>query len=76
MSDISDRLLNELVDAVKEILRKEQSDRLRDIYLVGDIDKDSARAVIERLAAEPGDGTCIRERGDDRRRNDGDGEEH
>ena len=49
MSDISDRLLNELVDAVKDILRKEQSDRLRDIYLVGDIDKDSARTVIERL---------------------------
>ena len=49
MSDISDRLLNELVDAVKEIVRKEQSDRLRDVYLVGDIDKDSARAVIERL---------------------------
>jgi ATP-dependent Clp protease, protease subunit len=49
MSDISDRLLNELVDAVKDIVRKEQSDRLRDIYLVGDIDKDSARAVIERL---------------------------
>jgi ATP-dependent Clp protease, protease subunit len=49
MSDISDRLLTELVDAVKDILRKEQSDRLRDIYLVGDIDKDSARAGIERL---------------------------
>jgi ATP-dependent Clp protease, protease subunit len=49
MSDISDRLLNEIVDAVKDIVRKEQSDRLRDIYLVGDIDKDSARAVIERL---------------------------
>ena len=49
MSDISDRLLNELVDAVKEIVRKEQSDRLRDIYLIGDIEKDSARAVIERL---------------------------
>ena len=49
MNDISDRLLNELVDAVKEIVRKEQSDRLRDIYLVGDIEKDSARAVIERL---------------------------
>lgn len=49
MSDISDRLLNDLVDAVKEIVRKEQSDRLRDIYLVGDIDKDSARVVIERL---------------------------
>src|SRR4051812_3599006 len=49
MSDISDRLLTELVDAVKDILRKEQSDRLRDIYLIGDIDKDSARASIERL---------------------------
>ena len=49
MSDISDRLLNDLVDAVREIVRKEQSDRLRDIYLIGDIDKDSARLVIERL---------------------------
>ena len=49
MSDISDRLLNELVDAVKDIVRKEQSDRLRDVYLIGDIDKDSARSVIERL---------------------------
>jgi ATP-dependent Clp protease protease subunit len=49
MSDISDRLLNDLVDAVREIVRKEQSDRLRDIYLIGDIDKDSARTVIERL---------------------------
>src|SRR3982750_2081610 len=49
MSEITDRLLNELVDAVKDILRKEQSDRLRDIYLVGDIDKDSARSSIERL---------------------------
>src|SRR5690242_5273266 len=49
MSDISDRLLNDLVDAVKDIIRKEQSDRLRDVYLIGDIDKDSARAVIERL---------------------------
>jgi ATP-dependent Clp protease, protease subunit len=49
MSDISDRLLNELVEAVKDIVRKEQSDRLRDIYLIGDIEKDSARMVIERL---------------------------
>ena len=49
MTDISDRLLGDIVDAVKEILRKEQSDRLRDIYLIGDIDKDSARHVIERL---------------------------
>ena len=49
MSDISDRLLNDIVDAVKDLVRKEQSDRLRDVYLIGDIDKDSARGVIERL---------------------------
>ncbi len=49
MSDISDRLLNDLVEAMREIVRKEQSERLRDIYLIGDIDKDSARGVIERL---------------------------
>jgi ATP-dependent Clp protease, protease subunit len=49
MTDINDRLLNELVDAVRDILRKEQSDRLRDVYLIGDIDKDSAKAVIEKL---------------------------
>jgi ATP-dependent Clp protease, protease subunit len=46
---ISDRLLNELVTAVKEIVRKEQADRLRDVYLIGDIEKDAARTVIERL---------------------------
>jgi ATP-dependent Clp protease protease subunit len=56
MSDISDRLLNDLVDAVKDTLRKEQSDRLRDVYLIGDIDKDSARAVIERLRELANDG--------------------
>ena len=49
MSDITDRLLNDLVDAVKDIVRREQSERLRDIYLIGDIEKDTARAVIERL---------------------------
>lgn len=49
MPDFNDRLLNDLVDAVKQILRKEQADRLRDAYLIGDIDKDSARIVIERL---------------------------
>jgi len=56
MSDINDRLLNDLVDAVKDILRKEQSERLRDVYLVGDIDKDSARLVIERLRELANDG--------------------
>src|SRR6185436_12697775 len=49
MSEITDRLLVELIDKVKEIVRKEQSDRLRDIYLIGDIEKDTARAAIERL---------------------------
>src|SRR6478609_10989203 len=49
MTDMNDRLLNELVDAVKEIVRKEQSDRLRDIYLIGDIEKETARHAIERL---------------------------
>jgi ATP-dependent Clp protease protease subunit len=49
MGDIDDRLLNDLVDAVKDLLRKEQSDRLRDVYLIGDIEKDVARATIERL---------------------------
>lgn len=49
MSELNDHLLNEFVEAVKELVRKEQSDRLRDIYLVGDIEKDTARQAIERL---------------------------
>lgn len=49
MSDINERVVSDLVEAVKQLLRKEQADRLRDVYLVGDIDKDSARTVIERL---------------------------
>src|SRR4051812_45462804 len=49
MSDLNDRLLNDLVDAVKDLLRKEQSDRLRDVYHIGDIEKDIARTTIERL---------------------------
>jgi ATP-dependent Clp protease protease subunit len=56
MTDFSDRLLHDLVDAVKEIVRKEQSDRLRDVYLIGDIDKDSARVAIERLREMANDG--------------------
>ena len=47
--ELNDRLVLDLIDAVKGILRKEQSDRLRDIYLIGDIEKDTARGVIERL---------------------------
>ena len=49
MAEYSNQLLQELVDAVKQIVRKEQSDRLRDIYLIGDIEKDTARTAIERL---------------------------
>ena len=49
MSELNDRLLNELVDAVKEIVHKEESGRLRDVYLIGDIEKDTARAAIEKL---------------------------
>jgi len=49
MAELSDRLVAELVDAVRAQLRKEQVDRLRDVYLIGDIEKDTARACIERL---------------------------
>src|ERR671935_228326 len=49
MSELSDRLIAELVDAVRQQLRKEAGERLRDVYLVGDIEKDTARACIERL---------------------------
>jgi ATP-dependent Clp protease protease subunit len=49
MAELSDRLLHELIDAVKSTVRKEQSERLRDVYLIGDIEKDTARSAIERL---------------------------
>ncbi|HYT67757.1 MAG TPA: ATP-dependent Clp protease proteolytic subunit [Vicinamibacterales bacterium] len=49
MGELDARLLDELVDAVKDLLKKEQSDRLRDVYLIGDIEKDITRTVIERL---------------------------
>jgi ATP-dependent Clp protease protease subunit len=49
MGEVSDRLIAELVDAVRAQLRKEQGERLRDIYLIGDIEKDTARSTIERL---------------------------
>jgi ATP-dependent Clp protease, protease subunit len=48
-ADLNDKLVSELIDAVRSMLRKEASDRLRDVYLVGDIEKDPARNVIERL---------------------------
>jgi len=49
VGELSDRLIVELVDAVRAQLRKEAGDRLRDVYLIGDIEKDTARACIERL---------------------------
>jgi len=49
MGELSDRLIAELVDAVRAQLRRETAERLRDVYLIGDIEKDTARAAIERL---------------------------
>src|SRR5213594_1542992 len=49
MGELSDRMIAELVDAVRAQLRKEAGDRLRDVYLIGDIEKDTARTCIERL---------------------------
>src|SRR5688500_14192410 len=49
MSEFNERLVDELVDAVKAALKREQSELLRDVYLIGDIEKDNARTVIERL---------------------------
>jgi ATP-dependent Clp protease protease subunit len=49
MGDLSDRLIADLIDAVRAQIRKESSDRLRDVYLIGDIEKDTARSCIERL---------------------------
>ena len=56
MGEISNQVVAELVEAVKQIVRKEQSDRLRDIYLIGDIEKDTARTAIERLRELANDG--------------------
>ena len=55
--ELNDRLVGELIDAVKGVLRKEQSDRLRDVYLIGDIEKDTARSVIERVRELANDST-------------------
>src|SRR5205809_491868 len=56
MSELSDRLIAELVDAVRQQLRKEAGERLRDVYLIGDIEKDTARSCIERLRDLANDG--------------------
>src|ERR687888_114810 len=49
MAELGDRLIAELVDAVRAQLRREIIERLRDVYLIGDIEKDTARQAIERL---------------------------
>src|SRR5881628_271458 len=49
MGDLSDRMVADLVDAVRHLLRKEAAERNRDVYLIGDIEKDAARVCIERL---------------------------
>src|SRR5919109_5442046 len=49
MGDLSERLIAELVDAVRQQLRRESAERLREVYLIGDIEKDTARSCIERL---------------------------
>ncbi len=49
MGELNDRMVGELVEAVRQMLRKEAAERLRDVYLVGDIEKDTARSCIERL---------------------------
>lgn len=56
MAEFSDRLVGDLIDAVKAALKKERSERLRDVYLIGDIDKDTARASIERIRELANDG--------------------
>ena len=49
MGELNERLISELVDAVRAQLRKEARERIRDVYLIGDIEKDTARICIERL---------------------------
>jgi ATP-dependent Clp protease protease subunit len=52
---ISDRLVSDLVEAVKDAIKKEESEKLRDVYLIGDIDKDTAKTSIQRLRELSGD---------------------
>jgi ATP-dependent Clp protease protease subunit len=49
MSELNARLLNDIVEGVRDLLKKEQSGRLRDVYLIGDIEKDNARTFIEKI---------------------------
>src|SRR6478736_5536724 len=49
MGELNERLIAELVEAVRAQLRREAADRIRDVYLTGNIEKDTARSVIERI---------------------------
>jgi len=49
MGELSDRLVAELVDAVRGQLRREQNERLFVFNDTGDTEKDNARITIERL---------------------------
>jgi len=42
---------------VKAALKKDRAERLRDVYLIGDIDKDTARTSIERIRELANDGS-------------------
>src|SRR3954462_10072962 len=55
--ELNDRLIAELVEGVRAQIRKEQSERQRDVYLIGDIEKDAARLCIERLRELSNDNT-------------------
>lgn len=55
--DWNERFMGELIEAVKGALKKEHSERLRDVYLIGDIEKDVARVVIERMREMANDST-------------------
>jgi ATP-dependent Clp protease protease subunit len=57
MGELSEQLVAELIDAVRAQLRREQGQRLRDVYLIGDIEKDTARSTIERLRELAADST-------------------
>lgn len=56
MSELGDRAVGELVEAVRQLLKKEAAERLRDVYLIGDIEKDTARSCIERMRELANDG--------------------
>jgi ATP-dependent Clp protease protease subunit len=49
MVELNDRLMRELLEAVRETLRRDELETPRDYYFVGDIEKETARSAIERL---------------------------